>query len=60
VALKIVSADVPEPVYDSQRRIMVMPLGLTQTEKYHAMVTLLCEKGECGHSDDGHLTRNVG
>ena len=60
MALTIVSADVPEPVYDSQRRIMVMPIGLTETEQYHAMVALLCERGECGHSADGHLTRHAG
>jgi hypothetical protein len=56
MAMKIIRAEVPEPVYDQHQRIMVMPAGLTDAQVTEQMLRLLCERGECGHEPAEHTT----
>jgi hypothetical protein len=48
--LSIISADVPEAVWDQTKKIIVVPLGLTEQEICQQMVRLFCERDLCGHN----------
>ena len=41
---KIVNAYVPEPMYDSHRRIMVLPKGMTVQQEAAAILRLIRER----------------
>lgn len=57
--MRIFRADVPEPIWDQIKGIMVVPEGLTETQVYQTMVRLICERNLCGHGHGEGDVRNA-